>query len=469
MHFKRPGRLFWKILGVFWLTLIISLMLNIYITRQLTRIELNDEHLHQQLLDMGQTAVLIYEQRGEEGLRKWYRRMFRTKGALFALRNPQGQLLAQPDFKRHEHDEEDNDDDHRPWLKRFNRHSEHFSLLSEDLTITGEQGDIYHLQLLDSPFAKKLLDKNDNLRWVRLLGTMLVVALASWWLSRHIGRPVQQLTQASRSMMAGNLRTRVAGTIGKRRDELGELATSFDDMANHLERQITGQKQLLRDISHELRTPLTRQQIAIELLRQGQIDETLLDSIERQNAQLNELLDDVLTLNRLQEDQHPLHLLPLALDQHIQNAVQDAQLEARQRDIQINTQLEPCTVMADDFLLNRVWNNLLSNSLKYSHSPSTIQIRMAETDTWIHIIFEDEGPGIEEHHLDKLGTPFYRCDQARQSQGKPNGGYGLGLAIVHSTVRRHGGEVDFNNRINSEGISGLRVTIKLPKTRTQKD
>lgn len=459
MHFKRPGRLFWKILGVFWLTLIISLMLNIYITRQLTRIELNDEHLHQQLLDMGQTAVLIYEQRGEEGLRKWYRRMLRTKGALFALRDQQGQLLAQPDVKRQKHDEEDDDDDHRPWR----RHPEHFSLLSEDLTITGEQGDIYHLQLLDSPFAKKLLDKNDNLRWVRLLGTMFVVALASWWLSRHIGRPVQQLTQASRSMMEGNLRTRVADTIGKRRDELGELATSFDDMANHLERQITGQKQLLRDISHELRTPLTRQQIAIELLRQGQIDDALLDSIERQNAQLNELLDDVLTLNRLQEDQTQLHLCPLALDQHIQNAVQDALLEARQRDIQIITQLQPGTVMADDFLLNRVWNNLLSNSLKYSHSPSTIQIRMEETEAWIHIIFEDEGPGIEEQHLDKLGTPFYRCDQARQSQGKPNGGYGLGLAIVHSTVRRHGGTVSIDNRMSNEGISGLSVRIKLPK------
>ena len=139
-------------------------------------------------------------------------------------------------------------------------------------------------------------------------------------------------------MASGQLSTRVSQSIGRRKDELGELGNSFDNMAEQLERTITGQKQLLRDISHEIRTPLTRQRIAIDLIREQLSEEDdftkeLLGKIESQNSKLNELIENLLTLNRLGEETTNVIIEPVDLFELLKMIVDDADIEANTKEM----------------------------------------------------------------------------------------------------------------------------------------
>jgi len=251
-------------------------------------------------------------------------------------------------------------------------------------------------------------------------------------------------------MAEGDLSVRVSDLIGARSDELGELSSAFDHMAEKVEALVANQKQLLRDISHEIRTPLTRQQIAIELAKTENGDNHLLEKIERQNHQLNSLIDGLLTFSRLSDNSTNTTFETINSSELLESISEAAELEAQHKNIHLKLNLKTCPEFQGNALLTtRAIDNLLGNALKHSPENSLISISNEVQENYLVIRIEDQGAGIDEAHLSHIFEPFYRADDSRN---QATGGYGLGLAIVEQIMKQHHGQVVLKN-IQPTGLS----------------
>jgi len=458
--FKR--KLFWKILGVFWLTSFLTIIANITITRQIVNVEQRYQQVQSLLQDIAQEAVVIYENAGAARVQQWYQSLYAQHRMRAILFDPQDRPVGEPVTRKHrkdnayrkEHDR--NKQLHRigaallppPWRQTLP------SLTTQ--TVLTKSGEKYVLRVLPSPFVHNTMASFHDYKLYRFLVSLLIISLGSFWLSRSVARPVKYLTEASKHMAEGDLSVRVSNVIGRRSDELGELSTAFDHMAKQTEAQIANQKQLLRDISHEIRTPLTRQQIAIELARQGAGNTALLEKIEQQNHQLNELIDGLLTFSRLSDGSQKTHLEAIDISPLIENVCEAAELEADKKHIKIERMLcHPSGIQGNWVLTSRAVDNILGNALKHSPEHSTITISTKIEHHNLLVQIEDQGPGIDEQSLPHIFEPFYRADESRH---KSTGGYGLGLAIVNQIMKQHHGQVELNNSIPN----GLSVCLYFP-------
>ncbi len=455
-------------MAVFWLTIIVSTGANITITMQISNIEHKADKIRSQIENLANDAVSIYETSGEKALTKWYKRIYKRYEIRAILISQNKERLGRSVRKSHdEHDDlddffEDNDKHRSEKIINFRR-----PMINPRVSVISSSGQHYVFKVLPSPYIHKKLGSPSEYRWLRFLVTLIIISIASFWLSRHVVKPVVILKSASQKMASGQLSTRVSQSIGRRKDELGELGNSFDNMAEQLERTITGQKQLLRDISHEIRTPLTRQRIAIDLIREqlGEDDaftKELLEKIESQNNKLNELIENLLTLNRLGEEAKNVTIEPVNLFELLKALVEDAELEANTKDIDLQLRCsETTSIHGNSVLLGRAFENVVGNALKYSpiNAAITIEVVMDEDSSQqtsgFTIKISDQGLGLSDDEIKKAFTPFYRADNSRTQN---TGGYGLGLAIVKRVVDLHKGEIT----LHTPDEGGLCVTIWLP-------
>ncbi len=466
-------------MGVFWVTIILTTIANITITSQISNIEHKADKIRSQIESLANDGVTIYETSGKKALNKWYKRInknYEIRAVLFHIiednTRQTREKLGKP-IRKDKHDDDDDDDEKNERflvseknvneeLDKLRKHSNfRRPPINTRVSVISPSGQHYIFKILPSPYLHKELRSSNEYRWLRLLVTLSIILLASLWLSRHVVKPVIVLKRASQKMATGQLSTRVSNHIGSRKDELGELSHSFDDMAEQLEKTITGQKQLLRDISHEIRTPLTRQRIAIDLVRE-QLDEKdnftkdLLGKIESQNNKLNELIENLLTLNRLDEGSKQLSMEAVDLSPLLQELIDDAELEADAKNINIIFQeTDTACVNGNRLLLARAFENIVGNALKYSPESSTVSIDIALNEKGVTVDIDDQGPGLSEEELKQVFTPFYRADNSRT---QASGGYGLGLAIVKKVVDMHKGSI----RLDSPEGRGLSVHVWLP-------
>lgn len=471
------NKLFFKIMGVFWATLILTTIANITITSQISSIEHKADKIRSKIESLANDGVTIYETSDIKALNKWYERIYEDdeiRAALYQINNNQKrQKLGKPVKSKRHKERDDKHDDHddvsdssslytQSTAKREFR--KHFDFrrapINTRVSVISPSGERYLFRILPSPYLYKELGSPGEYRWLRLLITLGIVLVASLWLSRHVVKPVITLKQASQKMANGALSTRVGSTIGARRDELGQLGGAFDEMAEQLEKTITSQKQLLRDISHEIRTPLTRQRIAIDLVRELLKDdrptENLLNKIEAQNNKLNELIENLLTLNRLNDGSNQLSMESVDLTPLISELVDDAEIEASTKKITIMKQgLESAVIKGNRILLARAFENIVGNTLKYSPENAIVLVDISSADNGIIITIEDQGPGLSEEEIKQVFTPFYRADNSRT---QTTGGYGLGLSIVKKVVDLHQGKVE----LHSPEKGGLCVRVYLP-------
>lgn len=301
-------------------------------------------------------------------------------------------------------------------------------------------------------------------RLLRLLIVALTASAICYWLARHLTAPIINLRDAARQLAAGDLTVRVKRKMGKRRDELAELARDFDIMAERIEASMHNQRHLLGDISHELRSPLARLNVALELAREGDAEETRLshERIALEAARLETLIGQLLMLTRLESgaDKQSASIVDLA--RLIRDIAADSDFEARsrRRGVRISA-IEQCRVHGDATLLRSAIENVVRNAVRYTPEDTTIEIELrcelkSNGDApQARIIVRDYGAGVPETNLPKLFNPFYRVSDARDRQ---SGGAGLGLAITERAVRRHGGTLTAKNAHDS----GLIVEISLP-------
>lgn len=280
-----------------------------------------------------------------------------------------------------------------------------------------------------------------------LIATALVWAPFAWGLTRAIGA----LTRATRTIAQGRFDVRVPLV---RRDELGQLADSVNDMAARLERQVETQKQFVADVAHEVTAPLARLRVGLALL--GTPDDprsaTVQAGLEEDAQQMSTLLDELLLFSRTGQiaDREAaqccalIDLVQAAADQEAPNPEVFSAIRIR-----VPADLK---VQAPAALVQRALANLIRNALRYGQT--AVEIEAQAIGGQVEISIRDRGPGVPENALARLGEPFYRPDFARN---RALGGTGLGLAIVRRCVAAADGQVLFRNR---EG-GGFEVLLRL--------
>ena len=228
-------------------------------------------------------------------------------------------------------------------------------------------------------------------------------------------------------------------------------------MATKIENLIQSQQQLFSDISHDIRTPLTRQKLAIELARSTDNPGPLLDKLEQQNQVIEDLLDSLLTLLRL-DNHNDYEACSLELNSVLTECIAQAEIDLANKSLHIKQDIEPALpVIGNRALLLRAFSNIIANAIKYSPENSDIDISAFRRADQIIVEIQDQGPGIVETELTSALEPFYRADRSRHAD---TGGYGLGLAIVNKIIQQHGGDATLSNA----QPSGLRVILSLPNS-----
>ena len=328
---------------------------------------------------------------------------------------------------------------------------------------TGLSGRPYTLVAELPPGPMFFMGRNSLHGWGMLIA-VLTSGLVCYLLTSYLTAPVVRLRAATQRLAAGDLSARagVAGLKNRRRDEIGGLVRDFDGMAERLETLVSEQNRLLNDISHELRSPLARLNVALGLARQrtGPDAISVLARIELESTRLEEMIDRLLTLSRLEAGQALLDRSSLRLGELIQEVVKDADFEAQSRHCHVRCAIaRECEITGSPSLLRSAIENVVRNAMRYSREGTDVDVSLsietsaAEETALIRVC--DHGPGVPEAALDKLFRPFFRVDDAR---GRQTGGSGLGLAITDRAVRLHGGSV----RAANQPSGGLCVEIRLP-------
>ncbi len=297
---------------------------------------------------------------------------------------------------------------------------------------------------------------------VGLLIAILSSGLVCYILARYLTSPVVRLRAATQKLASGDLSARAGMPSPRRRDEIAELVRDFDRMAERIENLVHAQNRLLTDISHELRSPLARLSVALELARQrsGPDAGSALDRIDRETFRLNELIQRLLTIARLEGNDEAMARSPVDLGELIREIAKDAAFEAQRRNCKVEVSApRRCEVVGSPSLLHSAIENVVRNATRYSREGTTVEVGLEEAQgadgLQAVVRVMDSGPGVPEDSLSKLFQPFYRIDDARERQ---TGGVGLGLAITDRAVRLHGGTVLASNRPQG----GLMVEIRLP-------
>jgi len=281
---------------------------------------------------------------------------------------------------------------------------------------------------------------------------LLAAVLLCYWLAYHLTRPLRQLQKAVERFGGGDFSARVNS---KRRDEVGQLARTFDRMAGRIQTLLTAERRLLLDISHELRSPLARLGVAIELARSGDGLETNLNRIQKESDRLNALVGQLLQVTRAEGDPSQLHREPVRVDEMVQQLVDDSSIEAAAHGCELKYERrQPATVEGDPELLRRAVENVIRNAIRYAPKQTAVEISLARNNGKVLVDIRDHGPGVPEQALPRLFDAFYRVDTDR---ARSSGGIGLGLSIARRAVELHKGTIRARN-----AQPGLEVEMELP-------
>jgi two-component system sensor histidine kinase CpxA len=295
--------------------------------------------------------------------------------------------------------------------------------------------------------------------WIRIAIPVLISFILCLLLARSFSKPIATIKKAASELGKGNLATRVEG-VTKRSDELGQLANSFNQMAEQLQQNQSAQQRLLGDVSHELRSPMTRLQMALGLAQQESTAkparEQYLQRCELEVARLNQMIEDALVLSRLENTLQTIKKEPLNLTVLIQKIINEEQFIANDKSIKIEfDSIAIVELLGDSNLLFSAISNVITNSVKYSPEHSTVKVSLSINEQLVSLVVSDNGTGVPSQSLTELFTPFYRVSLARD---RKTGGTGLGLAIAKQAINAHQGKIFAKNN----EIQGLSVTIQLP-------
>jgi two-component system OmpR family sensor kinase len=297
-------------------------------------------------------------------------------------------------------------------------------------------------------------------QFILLAVVLSVVLLGSLLFARSLAVPLSRLARVAREFGSGKLNARVRLD---RRDELGAVAKSFDDMADRITALLHGQRELLANVSHELRTPLARIRVALDLATDGDAEAArdALANIATDWGDLERLVEDVLAAARLdlgssEPGGFPMRRDAVNVSDLAEAAYERAQVIYPNERVELDIESNLPIIEGDVALLRRVLDNLVDNARKYSEPKSPIALSVRREADGVMIAVIDHGMGIEAADLPHIFTPFFRADRSRT---RKTGGVGLGLTLVRRIVTAHGGSVDVKSTVGQ----GTEVYVRLPR------
>ncbi|WP_263146423.1 ATP-binding protein [Pseudomonas sp. RIT-PI-AD] len=293
---------------------------------------------------------------------------------------------------------------------------------------------------------------------IGVLGLSLI-GLTLYLLVRRLERRLQALESAATRIASGKLDARApAGGA----DSVGRLAATFNDMAEHLQRSLNIQREMVRAVSHELRTPVARLRFGLEMIADAETDAARLkymDGMDGDIQDLDKLVDEMLTYARLEQGSPALDFQPVDLDALLDQVI--AELAPLRPGVRIergacvvSDQAAGAWVEAEPRYLHRALQNLVSNAMRYAESHVRLSYRIGHARCRLDV--EDDGPGVPESAWERIFSPFLRLDDSRT---RASGGHGLGLSIVRRIIHWHGGRA----LIARSDLGGARFSLVWPR------
>lgn len=291
---------------------------------------------------------------------------------------------------------------------------------------------------------------------VAALGASTLGIVAAAVLARQLVSPIRHLTSAAQGIAEGDLSQRVQTSGG---DEVGQLAASFNQMAERLEESESQRRQTLADIAHELRNPLSTMQGNLEGMLDGvlPLEPEQVATVHDQALLLARLVEDLRMLSLAQAGELRLERAPTEVSDLVGRVVDNFGPLAESKSISLETHVQSGLppLMLDRARMSQVLANLLGNALRYVPERGKIDAEAQRIDGHVQFAVADTGPGISPQDLPHVFERFYRADPSRS---RVSGGSGLGLAIARELVEAHGGQI----RAESEQGKGSRFIFTIP-------
>jgi signal transduction histidine kinase len=297
--------------------------------------------------------------------------------------------------------------------------------------------------------------------WTRsliALGIMAVLVFGlSWLVAGRMLRPLHAITSTARRLSGSTLHERI--NLRGPRDELKELADTFDSMLGRLDTAFTAQKEFVANASHELRTPLTiiRTEVDVALTDPEISPEELqdmgaaiTDAVDRSEG----LIEGLLVLANTDADGRPT-MSDLDLAEIAEHEVDLTSTEADALGLRLELDLQPAPVQGDHSLLERLVGNLVENAIRHNVPDGWFSVKTGLVGDRAVLWVANSGAVLPPEELGRLFERFYRPDRSRS---RKTGGFGLGLSIVKSVATAHGGTVQLSGLADG----GLEVTVSLP-------
>ncbi|MBP2631985.1 MAG: integral rane sensor signal transduction histidine kinase [Firmicutes bacterium] len=286
-------------------------------------------------------------------------------------------------------------------------------------------------------------------------------AVVSYYLARSIAVPVIELNKAVNNVAKGNLDSAVVIT---RQDEVGQLATAFNEMTAKLKSSTMLRQRFLAGVAHELRTPLTILKANLEGIADGVItpDQEQIHSLTEEVDRLTKLVGELRELSFLEAGQSSPEYAQVDIVTVLRQVIQKSKLVAAEKNLLLTLEIaEPISpIWADLEMLQQMVYNLIMNGIRYT-TEGGIKVKIVQAIDAIEIVVMDTGIGIAAEDMEHIFDHFYRVDKART---KKSGGTGLGLALVKQMALAHGGQVYVKSSLGQ----GSTFTLRLPFNLHQK-
>jgi two-component system, OmpR family, sensor kinase len=324
-------------------------------------------------------------------------------------------------------------------------------------------GQTYILVVLQSlhPQRELLHDIRNSFLWI-IPVALLLAALGGYFLARKSLAPVAAMASQARTIGAANLHDRLG--VSNQRDELGQLAISFNGLLDRLEASFERQRRFTADASHELRTPVAilRGESEVTLSRPDRSPaeyREALTILRDESQRLAHIVEDLFTLTRADAGQYPLSPADFYLDELASDVLRHARSLALAKEITLVPSIEPELLFhGDEALIRRLLLNLLDNAIKYMPQGGKVTLECKKQGAQYLVNVTDTGPGIPPELQPRIFERFFRADEARSRSETDSGGAGLGLSIARWIAEAHHGQLE----LARSDASGTTFTVTLP-------